>query len=115
MKEFILKYWVEFVFASFIGALSFAYKKLSCKYKKDKEDIVHIKNGLKASLRGDIVQIYNYCKDRGDYCPIYQLENAEALYEAYHSLGGNGTITQLMKEIREMKHSYVKTKEKEET
>lgn len=94
------------IFGGVIAAFSFAYRHLSKNFKKEKQDNANMKKGLKALLRGDIVQIYNSCIEKG-CCPIFQLENAESLYEAYHELGGNGTITQLMKELREMKHTYV--------
>lgn len=104
MKDFILKYWIEVLFGAVIAALSVAYKKLSSKRKKELQEQENMREGVKALLRSSIVQIYNDCTIK-EHCPIYLLENAEALYVAYHKLGGNGTATQLMKELREMKHS----------
>ena len=36
--------------------------------------------------------------ERGEI-PIYAQENVQAMYEAYHELGGNGTVTKLVREI----------------
>lgn len=34
------------------------------------------------------------------YCPISARENLEDMYEAYKALGGNGTVTALMNQLR---------------
>ena len=39
--------------------------------------------------------------ERG-YCPIYARDALELVYEAYHKLGGNGTITNLMQRLRDL-------------
>ena len=39
--------------------------------------------------------------ERGEI-PIYAQENVQAMYQAYHELGGNGTVTKLVREIMEL-------------
>jgi hypothetical protein len=36
------------------------------------------------------------------HLPIYALESVLTMYEEYHNLGGNGTITQLVDELKEL-------------
>lgn len=41
--------------------------------------------------------------------PSYAYQNFEEMYEAYHALGGNGTITKMKNEIEEL---HLKQKER---
>ena len=41
-----------------------------------------------------------------EYIPIYAMENIGEMYKAYHRLGGNGTITKLVEELKKLP-SYV--------
>lgn len=95
--DWIYQYWLEVLFGSAVAGLSYAYRKLSKKLKEQDS----VKNGVKALLRDRIVQAYNHCLEKG-YCPIYAQENAEALYKEYHELGGNGTVTTLMEDLRQL-------------
>lgn len=72
------------------------------KILKDKhtEDTA-VREGLKSLLRGDIIRCHDKYTER-NYCPIYAREALEKEYEAYHNLGGNGVVTHLMEEIREL-------------
>ena len=101
MWEFILKYWLEVIFAAVVGLLSIGYQRLSKKLKKSREDQEAVKNGIRVLLRDRIIQAYNCYTEKG-YIPIYALENVEAMYQEYHSLGGNGTITGLVEELRRL-------------
>ncbi len=49
--------------------------------------------------RADIIRCYEKYSERG-FCPIYARDALELEYEAYHNLGANGTITQLMDRLR---------------
>ena len=53
-----------------------------------------IKKGIRAILRDNILRTYNACNARGSV-PYYALKNMDAMYNAYHSLGGNGSITEI--------------------
>lgn len=97
MKEFILQYWLEIAFGLAISGIGIGYSKIIKKIHEQDS----IKFGVQALLRDRIIGIFNHYKDKG-YCPIYALENAEALYKEYHNLGGNGTATALIDKLREM-------------
>lgn len=97
MWDFILKYWLEAVFGLAVAGLSFLYRKLSGRVKRFEA----IGNGVQALLRDRIIQAYNNYQEKG-FCPIYARDNVEKMYQEYHALGGNGTITELVERINEL-------------
>lgn len=102
LAEIAIKYWVEFAFGIVVALLGGLYKKLSKQFKQEQEKRKSVEAGLQALLRDRIVQAYNeYVIDKKP-CPIYGKENVNAMYDAYHSLGGNGTITTLVDQINSL-------------
>lgn len=101
MKEWILKYWIEVLFGLVISGAAAGYKRLSCKVSDKFKEQDAIKLGIQALLRDRIIQSYNHYQEK-EHCPIYALENVEALYVQYHALGGNGTVTKLMDKLRDL-------------
>lgn len=69
--------------------------------KKGKIYITAIGNGVKVTLSDRIYQAHKYHIKNG-YCTFSDLKHAEMLYEQYHNLGGNGSITKLVDDIREL-------------
>jgi hypothetical protein len=112
MKEWLLKYWVELIFSAIVGTLTSIIKKQSNKIKKQEEEQKAIKLGIQALLRDRIVQCYNHYTEKG-CCPIYAMDNINALYVQYHALGGNGTITELVDRLRDMPTEIKEIKERE--
>lgn len=99
MTSFITQYWIGAAFGFTISLFGFLYKAL---HKRVKEELVEqnsLRLGVQALLRDRIIQAYNDYMDKG-YCPIYARENIEALYLQYHELGGNGTITGLIENMK---------------
>ena len=47
---------------------------------------------MRSILKDRLIQAYNYRHDKGHF-PIYARETFDGMQEAYHKLGGNGTIT----------------------
>lgn len=99
MIEFILKYWLQVVFGLLITGLGVAYKKIHCLVSDQKS----LREGTQALLRNEIIRSYDKYKERG-WIPIYALDNVLAMYEAYHALKGNGTVTGLVKELKGLPH-----------
>lgn len=60
-----------------------------------------INDGMKCLLRAEIIRDHSHYMDRG-YIPIYAMENVLESYRAYHSLGGNGTITKMVEELKQL-------------
>lgn len=63
--------------------------------------IVALFAGVRSLLRKEIIDEYNHYMDRG-HIPIFALENVIEMYKAYHRLGGNGTITKIVEELKEL-------------
>ena len=73
-------------------------------YKRQKAAEVRqaaLENGVQAILRDSILTSYYHYHEKGKIT-LHGLENVEAMYESYHALGGNGTMTQLVKSLREL-------------
>lgn len=92
--DFVIQYWIEFIFG-LVGTWMIAYMK------KQKRENRAIKNGMQAVLRDRFIQMYNHYMERG-CLPIYAWENIESMYNAYHDLGGNGTITELYNKLKKL-------------
>lgn len=90
MKEFIIEYWLQLILSALTSGLIVLAGIMLALF-----------NGVRALLRDRIIQVYNHQMEK-DCCPIYVLENVERMYTAYHSLGGNGTVTELVERLRQL-------------
>lgn len=102
MIDFILKYWLEFVFGLIVTGLGAAYAKLASKLKKEREKNQAIENGLRDILRLQILDTYDKCVSAGRTISVSRKDAIDSAYRSYHALGGNGTITQVHYEIMQM-------------
>lgn len=84
--SFIKEYWVLIsFFVGEIGAL-FVFARF-------------IFEGIKCSLRNDILDIYDRCKDKRQITH-YQLESIQYSYTIYKKLGGNSFVDEIMERIK---------------
>lgn len=97
MIEFVIKYWMEFLFGLIISGMGVIGKILYSQHLKNKA----IGKGVEALLRNGIVQSFNKWSVLG-YCPIYARENALRMYEPYHKLGGNDVATDLIEDLKRL-------------
>lgn len=67
------------------------------KAAKSKEEKALV-DGLQCLLRAEIIRSHDKYTSR-KYCPIYAREAVSRAYDAYHALGGNGTITELYRQL----------------
>lgn len=113
MREWVIKYWLQFLFGIIIAGLTAFYKRKLNEVKERKrcdeelekqrfEEFNLLKGAMQAVLRGQIIQLYNHCLDRGNTSRIYEKENATELYNSYHALGGNGVIDGIYKDLMNM-------------
>lgn len=84
--KFLKEYWVLITF--FIGEILVLIKY-----------ITSINNGIKCTLRNDIVEIYELCKDTKEIT-YYQYQTVCLSYEEYKKLKGNSFIDGLMEKIK---------------
>lgn len=102
IAEYINEYWVVWLFGVINVIISFSYQKLMKNIKNEKKHMSAIMEGTRALLRSQLLMQYNHYYEELKYCPVYALENIEELYFYYTELGGNGTISQLVKKIRDL-------------
>ena len=101
MIEFIQRYWIEVIFGMIVAALSASYRMLSSKLKNKIKEQDAVKEGVLAILHDRLYQACRYFIGVG-YCEIEDMKNIEYLYDAYHSLGGNGTGTELYSRVKSL-------------
>jgi len=98
MGEWIKEYWLKALFGGVITLFGCWGKKkisyLECKIKEEEM----LKDGVQALLKDRIIESYNHYIEI-EYCPIYARENVQNMYDKYHALGGNGTVTDLVKKL----------------
>lgn len=101
MVEWIAKYWLEVLFSGLLTGLGFIVKLMWQRQKREDLRQQAIELGIQALLRDRVVQAYYHYIERG-WITLHELEAAEKMYTEYHNLGGNGTVTKLMEDLREL-------------
>lgn len=92
--DWIVKYWVEWVFGIVATIILLLFKKLNRKLNDTKKKDDAIELGIQALLRAQMIADYNHYYDKGT-APIYARENFENVYQQYKNLGGNGVMTDI--------------------
>ena len=95
---------LEMLFGLISAGLLAGFKVLASRLKDAEKKNKAIEEGLQALLRDGVITHYDKYMQRG-YILVRELENMQSMYNAYHALGGNGTITRLIEELQELPHS----------
>lgn len=101
MIDFIIKYWVQILFSIIVSVAGAAYAWLKQKFKKQKVTQAALTDGVEALLHDRLYQAHAVYQ-RQAWISAADLKNIEHIYRAYHTLGGNGTGTQLYQEMQEL-------------
>lgn len=101
MIEIIVKYWVQWACGIGAAAIVAAFRQIYKRLKAADRRQTATELGIQALLRDRIIQAYYHYADRG-WITLHGLENVEELYKQYHALGGNGTVTKLVEDLREL-------------
>lgn len=96
--EFVVKYWVEFLFGIVAAGLIAGYKKLSAKVQSDKDTEKAIADGMRCLLMFKLREEGEKHLTDGR-CSTENKREFEKVYNAYHALGGNDTITALKDQV----------------
>ena len=99
--DFVVKYWVEFLFGIVAAGLIAGYKKLSAKVHSDKDTEKAIADGMKYLLMFKLREEGERYLTDGK-CSTEHKHEFEKVYNAYHALGGNGTITALKDKVLQL-------------
>lgn len=97
----VLAHWLEWAFGIIASVFAIMYKRLTKKVKQNKTEQDAIKSGIRALLKNEIKEQYERWNEMG-YCPIDGRENIRDMYDAYHGLGGNGTVTNLIDKLADL-------------
>ena len=110
--EGTLQFVLSIVTTAMTGAIGWLFHKLK-KHEHEREiaerrrldEIMSRENAINEALRAlcrdRILQGYRYYK-RNSGVTAQELETMTKLYNAYHALGGNGTITAVYEKIKEL-------------
>lgn len=101
MWDFVLTYWLEFVFGLIVAGLSAAYAHLSKKFKAERKKNLAIESGLRGILRIQILDTYDQCVAKGRKISVSRKDAIASIYQSYCALGDtvDATITQLYNEM----------------
>ena len=104
MWDFVVKYWLEFVFGLIVAGLSAAYAHLAKKLKAERAKNQAIENGLRGILRIQILDTYDRCLADGGRISVSRKDAVVSIYQSYCALGDSvdDTIKQLYEEIVHM-------------
>ena len=99
--EWIVKYWVEWLFGLVIAALTIIMKRISTRLKKEQAENKALRDGMRSLLRA---QIISSCERsmRDGWCGARLRDTINDLYGSYHALEGNGTVTKLVAQTMEL-------------
>lgn len=85
--NFIKEYWVLIVFC--VGELLAVWAFINA-----------IRKGIKCTLRNDILDIYDRCKEKKQITH-YQLQSIKYSYDVYKKLKGNSFVDEIVKKVND--------------
>ena len=92
--EWVINYSFEFLIVTTIGYLFRSSVVAKKQYQATQA-------GVKALLRDRLISAIDKAKQQG-FIYVHELENINELNKEYMSLGGNGTVKHLMREIEKL-------------
>lgn len=101
MPEWIIKYWVQWLFGLIIAALTAYCRHLSKTVKSEREKQKALRDGMRSLLRRQIIVDCEQAIRQG-YCPTATKDTIEDMYLSYHALGGNGVVTNLKNQMLDL-------------
>lgn len=101
MWEWIMKYWVEWVFGLIAAGVIFYVRKIAGQVQKNREKSEAMDGCMTFLMMQEMKRTYDRYEATG-YCPMNEKLIYEKAYKAYHALGGNGPITELYKQVMQM-------------
>ena len=101
MIEFIMQYWLAFLFSGVAWLVRYYLRKLDHKLDTFIKEQTAMKAGIQVMLRDRIRQAHTHLMDKG-YASVEDRDNIFNMYEQYHQLGSNGVVDGLLDEICEL-------------
>lgn len=94
MPEWIIKYWVEWVFGLVTGGIAVYCRHIARQVRKEREEQKALRDGMRSLLRRQIIADCEQAA-RDGYCETKMKDTISDMYTAYHALGGNGVVSRL--------------------
>lgn len=105
MTEQLILSIVPSVLLAVVSFLLGRANKLADKKDADKEkaveDTIAMKDGICALLRVQLIEYHDKYIEAGKI-PHYVFDNYSSMYDAYHRLGGNGTVTAMYEKLKHL-------------
>ncbi len=101
MPEWIARYWVEWLFGIVAAMMVAGYQRVNRHMRHAQKKDRALDDGMRALLRDRIISACDRCFEKG-YAPVYVRENISSMYDAYHSLGGDGIVTDMVRQTMEL-------------
>lgn len=101
MPDWITRYWVEWLFGIVAALAAASYRRVSKHMRHARRQDKALDDGMRALLRDRIISACGHYFEKG-YAPVYARENISSMYEAYHSLGGDGIVTDMVRQAMEL-------------
>lgn len=100
MKEILLETYT-IILPILLGYIVWLLKEQKKSRKTESEKRDANSRGTMLLLRVQLIEYHEEWMRRG-YVTKHGIQNFIEMYEAYHSLGGNGMVTHLLEEVREL-------------
>ena len=94
MPEWIVKYWIEWVFGLVTGGVAVYCRHIAKQVRKEREEQKALRDGMRSLLRRQIIADCEQAA-RDGYCETKMKDTINDMYTAYHALGGNGVVSRL--------------------
>lgn len=106
--DWILKYWIQELFALVIAGLTWCIRKL--RKKKTENDV--LRDAMMALLHDRLYAACSFFIAQG-WCSLEDRNNLEYLYRPYKELGGNGTGENLYRKCLSLPYDEREMKERQ--
>lgn len=94
LSEWIVKYWIEWVFGLVTGGVAVYCRHIAKQVRKEREEQKALRDGMRSLLRRQIIADCEQAA-RDGYCETKMKDTINDMYTAYHALGGNGVVSRL--------------------
>lgn len=92
--EFIMQYWIEFLFGLVVTLLGYLVHKVKVYYKNLETSV----EGVRILLKTKIIEEYHNIK-KENVVTMYQKQNLADLYQEYQKFGKDSFIEDMMMEL----------------
>lgn len=109
MPEWVEKYWIEWIFGLVVAVLGACYKRLANRFKREREERIEkakkdekemqaLKDGMRSLLKRQLIEDCEAAIRQG-FCEPALKESIQDMGSCYETLGGNGVIPPMLKQV----------------